>query len=136
MLRARIRDCASGQTAVAPPTARCDQPANIYGNNVQVNNIVDSTIHCGRNDDYVSSINAIVKCDLAWDIIPSQDHSLYTLIPHTQACTVDASYVHSDSKHSRYILTRSRMVARCFSHRRSASSRAISPGAFGSCSFS
>ena len=54
-------------------------------------------------------------CDLAWDIIPSQDHSLYTLIPHTQACTVDASYVHSESKHSRYIMTRSRMVARCFS---------------------
>jgi hypothetical protein len=66
--------------------------------------------------DYVSDINAASGCDFTWDVIPSHDKRVFTLIPHTHRCTVDDGYVHSEPKHSRFVVSKGRVVARCFSH--------------------
>ena len=66
--------------------------------------------------DYSSDINAAANCDLKWDVIRSADRKLFTLIPHTCICTVDDEHVHSEAKHSRFIVSKTRVVAKCFSH--------------------
>ena len=65
--------------------------------------------------DYSAEINA-ADCALQWDVIPSREGKVFTLIPHTKLCTVDDSYIHSEPKHSRFVVTKSRVIARCFSH--------------------
>jgi hypothetical protein len=66
--------------------------------------------------NYASDINAASGCDFDWDVIPSHDNRVFTLIPHTNICTVDETHVHSEQKHSRFVVTKGRVVARCFSH--------------------
>jgi hypothetical protein len=81
---------------------------NNYGSQVMINN--NST----RN--YTSCINALSGCELEWDVIPSPDNKVFTLIPNTSICTVDDDYVHSKQKHSRFIVSKDSVIARCFSH--------------------
>lgn len=66
--------------------------------------------------DYAPDINAAAECDFRWDVIPSHDDKVFTLIPHTNICTVDEGHVHSELKHSRFVVSKGRVVARCFSH--------------------
>lgn len=66
--------------------------------------------------DYTCDINAAASCNFQWDVIQSADHKVFTLIPHINICTVDESHVHSEQKHSRFVVTKWRVVARCFSH--------------------
>ena len=70
----------------------------------------------GKIKDYSLYINAAADCDLKWDVIESPDKNVFTIIPDTRLCTVDDSYVHSEHKHSRYVVTKTRVVAKCFSH--------------------
>jgi len=66
--------------------------------------------------DYSSVINKVINCNLSWDVIPSNDNKVFTLIPNTNLCTVDCIYVHSEYKHSRFAVTKTRVIAKCFSH--------------------
>ena len=66
--------------------------------------------------DYSSYINCIAECDLKWDVIGSHDNKVFTIIPYTNVCTVDENHVHSEHKHSRLVISKARVVARCFSH--------------------
>ena len=74
-----------------------------------LNSIPDSILHD-------ADINAAAECELRWDVIPSHDNRAFTLIPHTHICAVDETHVHSEQKHSRFVVTKGRVVARCFSH--------------------
>lgn len=79
---------------------------NNYGSQVMINN--------SSTRDYMS--NALSGCNFEWDVIPSPNNKVFTLIPHTNICTVDDDYVHSKQKHSRLVVSKERVVARCFSH--------------------
>lgn len=92
----------------ASPPQKLLQIYNInYGsqtvNNESYNNNNNSNNNSGvvsLNVDYSTKINAAVECDLQWDVIRSQDGKLFTLIPHTNMCTVKNNHVHSETKHS------------------------------------
>ena len=66
--------------------------------------------------DYASDINRASGCHFKWDVIASHDNRVFTLIPHTNICTVNEGYLHSEQKHSRFVVSKGRVVARCFSH--------------------
>lgn len=83
-----------------------------YGSQVITGNGLD--VHPAR--DYASDINGASGCDFKWDVIASHDNRAFTLIPHTNICTVDEGYVHSEPKHSRFVVSKGRVVARCFRH--------------------
>ena len=83
-----------------------------YGSQVITGKGVDPSV-CR---DYGADINAAAECELRWDVIPSHDNRAFTLIPHTHICAVDETHVHSEQKHSRFVVTKGRVVARCFSH--------------------
>jgi hypothetical protein len=75
------------------------------------NKIIDIT------RDYSSEINAAVNADFNWNVICSPDNKVFTLIPDTAVCTVDNSYVHTEHKHSYIVVSKWRVVAKCFSHK-------------------
>ncbi len=85
-------------------------------NNVNYKSHVTEEHDSNASIDYVSKINEAADCDLDWDIVPSHDNKTFTLIPHTYICTVDEDLVHSEQKHSRFVVSRERVIAQCFSH--------------------
>ena len=99
-----------------PPPPKLVQ--QIIFNNI---NYGSQVITSGRPDlqvarDYSSDINAATGCDFRWEVIASQDQRVFTIIPDTAVCTVDSGHVHSEPKHSRFVVSKGRVVARCFSH--------------------
>ena len=68
------------------------------------------------NKDYSSDINAAAGCNLKWEVIYSDEAKAFTLIPDTAICTVENDHVHSEKMHSRFVVTKTRVVARCFRH--------------------
>ena len=93
---------------LSPPRKLVQQIVNVnYGN---------QTINKSTHTDLSTDINNIAGCNLVWDVIPSPDNKVYTLIPHTNLCTVEDCHVHSESKHSRFVVTKRHVVAKCFSH--------------------
>lgn len=93
----------------------------IYNNSI-VNYGSQTINHNSQNSNfdvtkgYSSEINAAAECNLQWDVIRAQNGKTFTLIPHTDICTVNSDHVHSETKHSRYVVSKTRVVARCFSH--------------------
>jgi REP element-mobilizing transposase RayT len=91
---------------------------NNYGSQIINNNSTTLPLKAKVSDsystDYSSDINAAAGSDVNWDVI-HKDNAVI-MIPHTAVCAVDCSHVHSEQKHSRFIVTRSSVVAKCFSH--------------------
>jgi phage/plasmid-associated DNA primase len=69
-----------------------------------------------NHEDYSDEINNIMGSNVVWDVVATPDGKCRTLIPQTNACTVNPEHVHTDTKHSRLVVSRSRVIARCFSH--------------------
>ncbi len=96
-------------------------PPKLYQQIIYNVNYGSQIISCGGpgpnvERDYSPEINVAAGCDLKWDVITTHGGRTFTLIPHTNICTVDDSHVHSEGKHSRYAVSKMRVVARCFSH--------------------
>ena len=85
---------------------------NVNYGNQQIVNSRDSREVCCSSEE----INRVTGCDLVWDVIASPDNKVFTIIFHTNICTVDDGCAHSESKHSRFIVTKRHVIARCFSH--------------------
>ena len=85
----------------------------IYNNN---NYGVQQQINYGAPEykiqkDYSSEINIAANSDVKWDVI-TYDNS-FTIIPHTSLCTVDDNYSHTEDKHSWFVVSKNRVVAKC-----------------------
>jgi hypothetical protein len=103
----------------ARPTQPPPKLVQIIFNNINYGSQViaaGNTFSSNTTRDYSVDINAIASCDLKWDVIPSHNNRVFTLIPHTNICTVDDAHVHNEQKHSRFVVSKGSVVARCFSH--------------------
>lgn len=87
---------------------------NINYGSQQVINVSNKQLDASM--DYSSDINTAADCNFKWDVIPYHNNRVFILIPHTAICTVDEKHVHSEHKHSRFVVSKTRVVAKCFSH--------------------
>jgi len=102
------------KTEPVSPPASLIQQITINQQNVFNSQIIYNTNKQIR--DCSSTINDISGCDYVWDVLKSPDGNAYTLIPHTNICTVNERHTHSEAKHSRFVVTNKAVVAKCFSH--------------------